>query len=683
MSIMSQLGEVVDGTKRVVSSIAGRKKQEPASRDSMPPSLHRTDWNLRNIPPENDPDVGPFFHRLVEDSVRERNRLNVPNRFQAYYQLFRGRHLQKALAGIFSLKGKPRLSIALIHANVTRTVANITARAPVAEVFQADGIEDGADQILSEKMRIWNNKEEQQVSLASSVLNMEMYGITVEKAVYDVNIKQGRTVPLDPFAWLPAPGYYRNIQDMPYQIHMFSMPVEEVEAMYDLEPGSVMESTDVYSQLGEEREEDDARRQHRSVSSMYPSSYVPTSSPSPDQTIERKRALVYEVWVKDYSTRPVQKIEVVPDDMGNPVETVVDVDMPVYPGGIRVVTITNNGHLVCADQFNPNINQELPLEFVSKTYLFSNFPFFKANSYEDTSSVWGYPVMEVVGDINLEIDELWSSIINYLKMAMYPPLVLPKDSKVNRSEIRYLPRLVIEPISTQTSQGIRWLPMPTPPSWMFNALSQLIAFFDRISQIEDADRGSQPGSVIAASAIEMLQERGAVLVRAKIRAVDHIVRERGRCFISFYQNWGVNDEITSTGHGQEMAKGIDFIGREFNYVVESGSTVAKTSGQIKQEAVELYKLKAIDRQALLQQINFPDWKKIVERLGESELQAALSILIQSGLPEEMARELYNFLVQDQGGPGDASKLTPPGGGVGQPGAPAQAGIPKRDQGAAQ
>jgi hypothetical protein len=181
----------------------------------------------------------------------------------------------------------------------------------------------------------------------------------------------------------------------------------------------------------------------------------------------------------------------------------------------------------------------------------------------------------------------------------------------------------------------------------------------------------------------MLQERGAVLVRAKIRAVDHIVRERGRCFISFYQNWGVNDEITSTGHGQEMAKGIDFIGREFNYVVESGSTVAKTSGQIKQEAVELYKLKAIDRQALLQQINFPDWKKIVERLGESELQAALSILIQSGLPEEMARELYNFLVQDQGGPGDASKLTPPGGGVGQPGAPAQAGIPKRDQGAAQ
>lgn len=653
MSIISQMGKVLTGKEATVSSVAGRKNT-PAFRDQSPPSMKGSDWNLRNIPPAGDDDVGPFCYQLFEDALRERNRLGIPERMKAYYQLFRGRHVQQMLSGVFSLKGKPRLSIALIHANVTRTVANITARAPISEVSPADGMEDDAALVLSEKMRVWNNQEEQQVILAESVLTMETYGITIEKHIWDTRLKQGRTVPLDPLSWLPAPGRHLRIQDMPYMFHIFSMPVEEVEAVYGVE--GVSESTDIYGLLGEERREDFARKQHRTVTSLYPSNYVPSSSPTPDQQITSKNALVCELWIKDYS--------------GN------------YPGNIRLITFTNNGHLILLDTMNPNFNPELPAKFVEQTYLYNAFPFSKANSYEDTESVWGYPVMEVVGDINLEVDELWSSIINYLKMAMYPPLILPKDTKVSRAEIRYVPRLVIEPISTQVSQGIRWLDMPTPPSWMFQALSNLIMFFDRISQIEDADRGEAPGSVIAASAIEMLQERGAVLVRAKIRAVDHLIRERGRCFISFYQNFGIEPEVVNTSRGETMARGIDFIDRKFSYIVESGSTVARTSSQVKSEALELYKLQAIDRQALLQQLNFPDWKKITERMGESQLQEALGILVQAGLPEDQARQMYNFLVQDQGGPGDASKVNPPGGGVGQPGAPAQPGVPQARQGEA-
>jgi hypothetical protein len=222
--------------------------------------------------------------------------------------------------------------------------------------------------------------------------------------------------------------------------------------------------------------------------------------------------------------------------------------------------------------------------------------------------------------------------------------------------------------------------MPAPPSWLFQALSTLVSFFDRISQIEDADRGEAAGGVIAASAISMLQERGAVLVRAKIRAVDYIVRERGRCFISFYQNFGIEPELVDIESGPVEINGLSLLQRKFNYVVESGSTVAKTSSQVKNEAVELFKLEAIDRQALLEAINFPNWRKIVERMGESQLQAALSVLIQAGMPEEVAREIYNQLLQDQGGPGDATQQNAPGGGVGAPGAPAEAGTPKAEQG---
>lgn len=679
MSLVSHIGEKINRKSKAVPSMVGARKSEKSSKHKNPPGLIRRDWSLQNLPPEGDVDVGAFAYQLFEDALKERERLGVPTRLMAYYHFFRGRHAQDHLHGVFTLKRKTKLSIALLHANITRTVANITARAPVAEVLQADGIEDEADQILSEKLRVWNNKEEQQVSLAKSVLIMETYGITIEKAVWDRELKQGKTVPLDPLSFLPSPGHHDSLNDHPYLVHMFSMPIEAVEKNYEVT--GVEESDEVANILGLERQEEFVRRGWRTGATMYPGNWVPTSSPAPDQRVSVRNTLVIEMWIRDNRTRKETTHELVMDEQtGMPKVETQEREVPVYPGGIRVITLTNNGHLVLADQINPNINKALPFELVEKTYLGRRFPFFHANSYEDTSSVWGYPMAEVVGDINLEIDELWSSITNYLKMAMYPPLILPGDTQISKAKIRYLPRLVLQPTSSHTAQGIRWLDMPTPPSWMFEALSHLIGFFDRISQIEDADRGSAPGQVIAASAIEMLQERGAVLVRAKIRAVDYLIRERGRCFISYYQNFGVVPEIVNTSHGSHESMGVNFIGREFNYIVESGSTVARTSSQVKSEAMELFKLQAIDRQALLQQLNFPNWKQIVERMGESQLQAALAVLVQAGMPEEMARELYNFLVEDQGGPGDVSKLTPPGGNIGQPGAPAEAGTPKTRQG---
>jgi hypothetical protein len=679
MSVVSHIGEDPK-SGRTVRSMAARK-QQAAGKSKVPPTLRNNKWSLSNLPPEGNADVGAFFYQLYEDGLRERNRLGIPARFQSYYQLFRGRHTQDALHGVFTLKRKSRLSIALLHANVTRTVANITARAPVAEVSQADGLEDEADQILSEKMRIWNAREEQQVTLAKSVLNMEVYGITIEKAVYDSESLQGKTIPLDPLSVIPAPGYYDTLNDCPYVCHIFQMPIELAEKKYNTE--GVEESDELHDILGLERQEEFVRTGYRSGATNYPGNYVPTSSPAPDQRISIRNALIIEIWIRDTSTEKREIMEVVRDEeTGQEVAIMVEKDVLKYPGGIRMVTITNNGHLVLTDRRNPNVNKQLPLEVVSNTYLCNTFPFFKANSYEDTSSIWGYPMVEVVGAINLEVDELWSSIINYLKMAMYPPLILPRDTNVDKSAIRYVPRLVIQPSSTATSQGIRWLNMPTPPSWMFEALNQLIGFFDRISQIEDADRGSAPGQVIAASAIEMLQERGAVLVRAKIRAVDYLVRERGRCFISFYQNFGVQQETINTSHGSHYATGIEFIHRKFNYLVESGSTVARTSSQVRQEAVELYQMHAIDRQSLLQQINFPDWQRIVERMGETELQAAIQILVQAGLDQDVARELYNYLIQDQGGPGDVSRLASPGGNFGEGGAPARPGTPKANQGGA-
>ena len=179
---------------------------------------------------------------------------------------------------------------------------------------------------------------------------------------------------------------------------------------------------------------------------------------------------------------------------------------------------------------------------------------------------------------------------------------------------------------------------------------------DRVHAVQDVDRGETPRNITAASAIVARQERNAVLIQHKINAMDHLVEMRGRWAISFWQNFGLETELVEI-KGSEPAefRGINFAGRRFKYVVESGSTVPKTSLQLEEQAKEFYKAGAIDRQALLEAVNFPGWKEIIERVGEGQLGQAIQVLVQAGLPEEAGQQLYQQLMQPQGGPGNVSQ----------------------------
>jgi hypothetical protein len=512
-------------------------------------------------------------------------------------------------------------------------------------------------------------------------LNQEIYGITVEKAVYNAETGMPRPVILDPFAYLPAPGNWRNLNDAPYHIHIYTMPTCVAEEQFGVK--DISDDQEIRQVLGEDREESALAVPTHTVGaseSIAPvaAGHVPTEPKPRDSYYKGDRCLIAEIWIRDFTKiKKTRQIESFDPETGEPVVMEQVEEVPKYPGNIRVVSITNSGRIVLDDIPNPNINWVLPADIVSKTYLYSRFPFYKANSYEDTASLWGFSMAEMVADINLAIDDLWSMIMSYLKMTLHPPLILPKDCNVPLSKIRYVPRLVIQPASSNTANAIRWLNMPNPPSWLFQALDTLLAFFDRISQVEDADRGQAPGQVIAASAISMLQERGAVLVRAKIRAVDRLVRERGRCFISFFQNFSAEPEVVVVGDERYEVSGLQLSQYAFDYLVESGSTVAKTEAQEQQQAIDLFGAGAIDRRALLEKLKFDKWKEVIERMGETQLDEALNILIQAGLPEEYAMQLRQMLMQPQGGPGDSrqNSTTP-----GQPGAPAKPGTPKAEQG---
>jgi len=628
----------------------------------MPSYREVREFDLRNLPPEGHEAVGKFFWGLWATAVAEKDRLGLEERWIEAYRLFRGAHWDQSKKKRNKGQRVDKLTANLLFANTQRTVANITARAPTAEVVSLDGGDDISDQALSAQVRKWNNESEQAKGLSSSVLVMETYGITIEKAVFNQKTEHTTFVILDPFAYAPAPGNYPDLNDAPYHTHAYPMSCEDVEAIFAQKRGDVVGET-ALNMLGQERED------HRPIptgttygSQNYPGNFTDVQHPIKYEETGDAPALVVEVWVRDFAKEIIE--EPIIDGQGQPVvnpdgsPAVTKFKQHKYPGGIRVITLTNRGELVLADRANPNVNSELPRELTSKTFLYDNFPFYKSNSYEDSTSLWGFSASEQVGDLNLKIDEMITRLSQYLGRIMMPTLILPKDSGVEVTDLSNKPGLVIRPTSIATSKGIRYLETPNLPASFFEALNWYIQLFDRVSQIEDADRGAVPDRIIAAQAIVALQERGATLIQAKIRSVDYLVRQRGRCAISFFQNFGQEKKLIEVQGDPIQIQGIMFLGRSFNYVVESGSTVARTSLQIQEQAMELYDKGAIDRRALLENLNFPGWKEIIERAGEGQLDQALQILIDAGLEEEVAIELRTLLVESQGGPGDTAQGKP-------------------------
>lgn len=619
-------------------------------------------WTLSNLPPEGHQDVARWFwDNCYMVSEAEKERLGMPDRWRENYRMWRGG------AGKVNLKSRRSITANLMFSNVNRTVANLTAKNPSAEVVSLDGgyqvdpetgealldqkgnpLPDDADKKVTTKMKKWWGDTEQVNVLVDSALQMEIYGTTIEKGIYNSSTDEADTITIDPFAVVVAPGNWLEPNDSPYFGMAQAMRPDAVESMFGLEPG-VVNTDDCYSILGEDRE--DLRptsygTNHRSsaASSNYGGK---TLHPRTQRSGGEDRALVVELFVRDNTTVDSTGPDGQPilDESGQPVK------IKKYPGGIRVVTICNGGDLLCFDGPNPNVNPELTREEQSNIYLFDHYPYSWGVSYRDTTTHWGIAAAEQAGDLADKISEILQRMFQYFARCLTPVLILPTDTGLTEDDVSNAPGLVLTPRDGESGNGIRFLAVPNLPSDFFRVLETIMAIFDRIYQIEDADRGDTPNRVVAASAIVALQERNQVVMRHKIRQVDFLIRQRGRWAISFFQNFGVTTDTIKVDDKVTGIRGLDFIGRNFQYLVESGSTITQTSLQVQEQAIDLADKGHIDSEALLEALNFPNRNRIIERMAEkgSQIEQAAAVFIQAGVDEQTMADLVAYAQQPQFG----------------------------------
>jgi len=593
------------------------------------------------IPPEGRKDVGKHVFAVLNTIIEDKQQLGLHKKWNENYRLWKNEHWRAK-----SSSKLPLTTANLIYTHVERTKNELTDNNPTFNVAQIGQVDEAKKQFgldLQHTTEHWWIEQEQQDALESSVLNGEMYGITIEKVVFNPDLEIGlgevETEIVDPFyfGWYPLdlknPKDINNPRKCEAVVHFYPMPIRYLCEKYPDKANKIKADMDIIAELHDDRRDIGMHKEKGEGSNISIGGAIKNIVnffSGHGEGLLEEETVVCEMWLRDRS-----KIYV-----GDPYEDedgkIVRDSQPKYTGEIRYIRACS-GEVVLEDKDNPNINPNLPPEEAEKTYLYDKFPFVAVNSVKDTASAWGSSDIEQIEWLQRELDKSLSQMILEKDRMIRAKLINPMDSGVENEELtNYIS--VVRPSSQMTAQGLRWLIPPAPTGDVQSAIEIIKSLLLMIAGTFDLDSAQQGKNVIAYKAIAALLERAATMKRGKIRNYGRLIRERGRMYLSHVMNFYTEERwITyKDPSGEEAVKPV--VGTEMiipaKLTVVSGSTLPISRVQQREEAIELWRERAIDQPELLERLDISNRAEIVKRMQAGPLGAAFEALTKVGVPPE-------------------------------------------------
>lgn len=587
------------------------------------------------LPPMGHPMLGRELLRVVGDVIADKMSLGLHEKWLREYKLVHGEHWSEPAK-------VPQKVANLIHTHIQRTINTLTDNNPTFNVNQMGGEYEEADIYTKLQMtaEYWWNESEQQSLLEQSVRNGETFGITIEKMIFNPDIEFGigdvETVIVDPFHFGVYPVKCAQVQKADCVLHYYPMSVREARRRWPDSAAEIKGDGQYLEDLGSERREvaggvnRDAKGNQGLITSIFTTVatamsklYSSTSNSGNEGDDE---TLVVEAWCKDYTIGPDGK--------------------PLYKGFIRRVTACSGGLLIVDDRSNPSISDALPDDQAQLTYLYDKYPFNVTNSVAEAGWFWGMSDLEQLENLQTEINKTISQISYHKDKAVRPKVINPKDTGVPDEHFTNVVG-ILRPTSAMTGQGIRYLEMNINLKDLMETFNLYKELFFQVGGTFELDQAQAPGrNVIAYKAIAALLERAATMMRGKIRNYSKLIRERGRMFLSHMMNFYTEDRwITYDDSGETHSmtvRGTEMI-VPAKLTVVSGSTMPQSKIQQREEALDLFKMQAIDRAELLEKLDWSGRAKVVQRMEKGITADFIDRMAQMGAPPEVV-EVYNQIM---------------------------------------
>ncbi len=195
------------------------------------------------------------------------------------------------------------------------------------------------------------------------------------------------------------------------------------------------------------------------------------------------------------------------------------------------------------------------------------------------------------------------------------------------------PGLVVKKQPGSTLERSTGVPLP---AGLTQVLTLLLGGIEKLSSITEVTEGRKPGQVTSGSAIESLQMAASTAIRLKARQIEGLIQRIGQKLISrifqYYTEDRVFHLLGGTRGMEQFVYERDVIRKEvesrhltmtnafqdYTYKVVPASSLALTKWQKGLLAMQLYQAHAIDREALLEAIEYPNREEILKRTIEKQ-----------------------------------------------------------------
>jgi len=329
-------------------------------------------YNPNNLPKAGSDHVGKYFNQCWEKARKEKiGRLGLHKRWLDLHAAVRGKRAPKKY---------PRVGVNHLFKIIEAYCATLTEKVPIAEFVLDNADDEILAKCLDNESQDWWNNTEQQGLLFASTKNMQLYGTTCEKGVYNPETGEPEILLRDNFNIFPAPGFLMCDLNIPYLCDIDMLYPWEIRSKYGI-PEDVVIPSDAEDQLvGSVRETTKGGKSgERDTGAHYTTNYASIDGIENNEAIKGK-TLVVEIWVQDKSmrTEPIMKDQpaidpatgqMIVDPMtGQPMMQQVEVgsrELPVYRDGIRHIVLCpallSNTEIkgILDDSPNPTINWNL------------------------------------------------------------------------------------------------------------------------------------------------------------------------------------------------------------------------------------------------------------------------------------------------------------------------------------
>lgn len=274
--------------------------------------------------------------------------------------------------------------------------------------------------------------------------------------------------------------------------------------------------------------------------------------------------------------------------------------------------------------------------------------------FQDMGEFWGISLVEHLAPLQIAINRLLAAIQMNAELCGNPTFMEDTRSGLQRTQIVNKPgqRLTKNP-GSETA----WLVPPPMSSDVPNLIQFYLHEMERISGLSAISRGMSPQGRNAADVLDAIQEAGFVRVRLSLRNMERALMEQGNLLTSLIvENYTGPRIISIVGpDGERTVRQLngkhfyvpsmppqapqqidpqtgqpkpqpppDPMPLSFKVRIQAGSSLATAATARKQEVGQLFGLGVIDRQAVLDTIDFPGRAAILQRMQMQEQAAQLA-----------------------------------------------------------